>query len=406
MTQITLGAAVGELVLGRKLGNRAMLWGAVAGTIPDLDVLANVATDEMSALAYHRAFTHSLAYAAIAPFLLGPLAHRIYGGREGPLPASPWAALGVTWLALVILLGIGSWLMPIEVYRIPQIALTVGTATILLAAVILLRQVLRKNPHTERNVSWTSWAWLFFLGIVTHPLLDCCTTYGTQLFEPFSNTRIAWNNISVADPLYTLPFLACVIIAAFMRRQGKRRRWVNIAGIAWSLLYLTFTFVNKVQVDRLFVKSLAAEQVTASRYTTGPSILNNILWQGVGDADDTYYMGQYSILDANPEFELVSIAKGHDLLDAYPDNRDLRILRWFTNGYYSVVRRPDGKLQLNDLRFGTTDADIKNVQDFVFKFVLEEEQGELRAHQASEMPSNREAGEVMSKLWTRIKGKK
>ena len=40
LTQITLGAAVGELTLGRKIGNRAMMWGAVAGTIPDLDVLA------------------------------------------------------------------------------------------------------------------------------------------------------------------------------------------------------------------------------------------------------------------------------------------------------------------------------------------------------------------------------
>ena len=38
VTQIALGAAVGEAVLGRKIGNRAMLWGAIAGTLPDLDV--------------------------------------------------------------------------------------------------------------------------------------------------------------------------------------------------------------------------------------------------------------------------------------------------------------------------------------------------------------------------------
>ncbi|MBL6875624.1 MAG: metal-dependent hydrolase, partial [Chitinophagales bacterium] len=39
ITQIILGAAAGEAVLGKKIGNRAMLWGALAGTIPDLDVL-------------------------------------------------------------------------------------------------------------------------------------------------------------------------------------------------------------------------------------------------------------------------------------------------------------------------------------------------------------------------------
>ncbi|MGB0250280.1 MAG: metal-dependent hydrolase, partial [Flavobacteriales bacterium] len=39
LSQIVLGAAVGEAVLGKKLGNRAMVWGAVAGTLPDMDVL-------------------------------------------------------------------------------------------------------------------------------------------------------------------------------------------------------------------------------------------------------------------------------------------------------------------------------------------------------------------------------
>ena len=39
LTQIVLGAAVGEATLGRKVGNKALLWGAIAGTIPDLDVV-------------------------------------------------------------------------------------------------------------------------------------------------------------------------------------------------------------------------------------------------------------------------------------------------------------------------------------------------------------------------------
>ena len=41
LTQIVLGASVGEAALGRKVGNRAMVWGAIAGTIPDLDVISN-----------------------------------------------------------------------------------------------------------------------------------------------------------------------------------------------------------------------------------------------------------------------------------------------------------------------------------------------------------------------------
>jgi inner membrane protein len=65
LTQIILGAAVGEAVLGRKIGNKAMLYGAIAGTIPDLDVLASFFTDTVSALEIHRGFTHSIFFSVL-----------------------------------------------------------------------------------------------------------------------------------------------------------------------------------------------------------------------------------------------------------------------------------------------------------------------------------------------------
>ncbi|WP_067149285.1 metal-dependent hydrolase [Pseudotamlana agarivorans] len=65
LTQIVLGAAVGEAVLGKKIGNKAMLYGAIAGTIPDLDVLASHFTDTVSALEIHRGFTHSIFFSVI-----------------------------------------------------------------------------------------------------------------------------------------------------------------------------------------------------------------------------------------------------------------------------------------------------------------------------------------------------
>ncbi|WP_233898497.1 metal-dependent hydrolase [Tenacibaculum piscium] len=65
LTQIILGAAVGEAVLGRKIGNRAMFYGAIAGTIPDLDVLASFFTDKVTALYIHRGFTHSIVFSVL-----------------------------------------------------------------------------------------------------------------------------------------------------------------------------------------------------------------------------------------------------------------------------------------------------------------------------------------------------
>ena len=61
LTQIVLGASMGEMVAGRKIGNKAMIWGAIAGTIPDLDVLLSlVSKDRIFNLTSHRSYSHSI----------------------------------------------------------------------------------------------------------------------------------------------------------------------------------------------------------------------------------------------------------------------------------------------------------------------------------------------------------
>jgi inner membrane protein len=77
VTQIALGAAVGEAVLGRKIGNRAMLWGAIAGTLPDLDVFVPLG-DVVKDFTYHRSASHSLLMLALATPLLVWIINRIH----------------------------------------------------------------------------------------------------------------------------------------------------------------------------------------------------------------------------------------------------------------------------------------------------------------------------------------
>ncbi len=72
ITQAALGAAVGEAMLGRKLGNRALLWGLLFGTLPDLDVLISFFLDTSNNLIWHRGPSHSLLVMVIASFALAP----------------------------------------------------------------------------------------------------------------------------------------------------------------------------------------------------------------------------------------------------------------------------------------------------------------------------------------------
>lgn len=77
LTQIVLGAAVGEAVLGRKVGNKAVLYGAIAGTIPDLDTFAGYFTDTITAIEIHRGLTHSIFFSIIAAPIFGYLISKI-----------------------------------------------------------------------------------------------------------------------------------------------------------------------------------------------------------------------------------------------------------------------------------------------------------------------------------------
>tara|TARA_R110002153_G_scaffold390_1_gene1900 strand:- start:51 stop:1052 length:1002 start_codon:yes stop_codon:yes gene_type:complete len=77
LTQIVLGAAVGEAVLGKKVGNKAMLYGAIAGTIPDLDVITRYFLDTVTATEWHRGVSHSIFFSIMFAPIFGWLVWKI-----------------------------------------------------------------------------------------------------------------------------------------------------------------------------------------------------------------------------------------------------------------------------------------------------------------------------------------
>ncbi len=62
LTHIALGACMGEAFAGKQLGKKAMLWGALAQSIPDIDFIASFWMDTSSNLLAHRGFTHSFLF--------------------------------------------------------------------------------------------------------------------------------------------------------------------------------------------------------------------------------------------------------------------------------------------------------------------------------------------------------
>ena len=89
-------------------------------------------------------------------------------------------------------------------------------------------------PFLKRSLQPKELLTACFLGYLSHGLLDACTTYGTQLLWPFTDDRVAWNVISIVDPLFTLPLLITVVLGVRAKRVNA---WPRI-GLIWLFAYL------------------------------------------------------------------------------------------------------------------------------------------------------------------------
>ncbi len=398
LTQIVLGAAAGEVVLGKKIGNRAMVWGAIGGTIPDLDVISNLFMDDLNALAFHRGISHSIFFSIFGALFFGWLIHRLYQSS-----LHPWIAMFTKVIAAIAIGFIvqmffsimvpGNWL-PL-ILMIPIIGF------------LLYRNFKRKYIGVEIDkpeANLRDWQWLFFWSLFTHPILDCFTMYGTQLFAPFTDYRVSWGTISVADPMYTLPFILCLFTASRFAKNDKRRRFWNFLGIGLSSLYLCFTVFNKQHINKVFEESLERQGIAYNRLITNATILNNLLWTGTVESDDTYYQGQYSIFDTS-DIEFTAIEKQHDRLTSLEDPT-IKTLRWFSDDFFNITPIAENKLQFNDLRFGTFSGKGKDPDDFIFKFQLtENSDGSYEMKDTQGGPPEGGEKEMMGLLISRIKGR-
>lgn len=392
LTQVILGAACGEAVAGKKLGNRALLWGAVGGTIPDLDVFATFFTDEITATAFHRGFMHSFLFAAIAPFLLAKLTVWFYGGSLYRRRGYKIGAM-LVWLIFYIGAAAGINFIPVvfgEGLKWYILAPTLGLG-FLFARKLWADYYL--TDFQEVEVPYRTWVALFFWSIFTHPILDCFTGWGTQIFQPFSDLRVQWNTVSVVDLRATLPFGLAMIAVSFFSKNSRWRQWLLWVGLAWFCGYLAFTCYHKWKVEQIFERSLQAKGIRYQRFMTGPTIFNNTLWNGVAEGDTAFYQGLYSFKDCREEFFKINVLPKNRHLEAAAelDERHWKFVRWFSDGYYNMLETEDKTLRINDLRFGLRTDSVGNYHTYVFPFVVDVlEQGNT-IHHVREMDDNLKA---------------
>ncbi len=292
VTQMALGASVGEMVLGRRIGNKALIIGAVVGSLPDLDVLVPFG-GAVEDFTYHRSFSHSLiVLTAVAPLLAGLLS-RVFAGSD---------------------------------------------------------------------VSFKAWWLMTWLALVTHPLLDGFTVYGTQLLWPLTDYPVSGSSVFIIDPVYTLLLLMGLFLA--FRRQPGGHRW-NTVFLCLAGGYLLWSQVAKYHVESKVKQSLEAQSIEFDRLLTTPMPFNTLGWRFVAMQNSGYLTGFYSLLDP-PAREVVAVH--HDsaehLLSGLQHHWPVPRLQYFTHGFYAVSQHNNDVL-ISDLRMGVESA-------YIFSFIVAE----------------------------------
>lgn len=326
LTQIVLGSGVASAVIGRQIGRRAVAWGALCGTLPDLDVLVRF-VDPVAQFTYHRSASHSLlVLTALTPLLVW-LARRVHG---------------------------------------PQLA------------------------------SRGRWFLALWLALITHPLLDALTVYGTQLWWPLTDYPVSIASVFIIDPLYTLPLLAAMVLVWRQRGSAASVRWNNVA-LAVSSLYLLWGGGAKLWTEHRVQADLVHQQVQAERVLTVPAAFTTLLWRVVVIDGDRFREGFYSLVDgdAAPHWgpwqprhaELLAPLAGH-----WPVAR----LQSFTHGYYAAAVDGAGRVSISDLRMGQQGQ-------YFFSFVVGQQAAD---GSVSALPTQRAArdtgGRALGWQWQRL----
>lgn len=289
ITQGLLGAVVGQVGFQRHLGKRAILWGGIVGLLPDADVIvAKYASNPMAMELIHRGLTHSIFFAFVMAIPLG-----------------------------MALYHLDHWMTQKRDIR----------------------------THAEQIKTWSL---LCFGALVTHPLLDLFTTFGTQLLAPFSNHRFALNAIPIIDLVYSVPLIISIVFGLAVPRKSFIISSVTLFLTSAYLLLGIAQHDKALGVARSFCAQNNLKCSRIEAFPLLPTMFAQRLWVQTNEA---VYVSEYSTWTkkgkpwvAQAVTEIPTEIREHIAFKTYD---------WFTNGIYVTKTSATYGFCVIDSRYGS-----------------------------------------------------
>ena len=263
---------------------------------------------------------------------------------------------------------------------------------VLIPFAALLWLILRRH-YTPVRETPKPWFWAILLALITHPLLDAHTAYGTQLFWPLAVTPTMWSTLFIIDPLYTLPLLVAVIVVLLAPIRASAKTVLK-TGLIVSCLYLSWSWVAKLQVASVVAErfEMAGEEL---KVFTTPTPFNTLMWRIVVMGSNSYQEGYYHFLRSD-SMNFSRIDRGQILFEQAKHVPDVQQLEWFADGFNraDVIEE---QLVITDLRMGFEDH-------YVFQHpVAEIQAGQWQAIESSRLPSSLDGGDL-ALFWNEFTG--
>jgi len=239
------------------------------------------------------------------------------------------------------------------------------------------------------------WFWAIQLALVTHPLLDAFTVYGTQLWWPLTPPPAMWSSVFIIDPLYSIWLLLGCGVAWFARARPLASRAL-LAGLALSSAYLGWSLLAKGVVDRQAERSLAAMGLGDARRFSVPMPFNTLLWRVVAMTPGGFVEGEYSLVADEGPIRFRGYPSNTQALGEARAIASVQRLEWFNHGFMKARER-DGRLELSDLRMGAEPS-----YTFVFEVAERDADGQWQAMTPRQLRLPMEARRQLGAMWHRI----
>jgi inner membrane protein len=238
------------------------------------------------------------------------------------------------------------------------------------------------------------WFWAILLALVTHPVLDAFTVYGTQLWWPLPLRPVMWSSVFIIDPLYTIWLLAACIAAWWLRERIAAQRML-VAGLVLSTAYLGWSLLAKAAIDREADRALAALGLADAPRFSVPMPFNTLLWRVVAMTPQGFVEGERSLVADDGPMVFRGYPSNVEALRGARGIAAVQRLDWFNHGFQKAQVR-DGVLVLSDLRMGAE-------PDYTFNFAVAERDGSAwRAIPPQQLRWPWQARRRLAAMWERI----